>query len=226
MQLLRSFLAVSLCMFTAVALAEPPKGEYLDGKTSKIAVILAHGQGLDPDGNVVGPLRRAIHETLGYHTLSLNMPTLPGARSIDLFEEYESTFPEAYVRIQAAIDFLRNEKGVERVFLMGHSMGGRMTSAFLANNPGAQVAGFIGVGLLAGGKEPLNTNLNLRKVKIPVIDVYAENDRDAKAAEFRKPFVSDRYVQVSVPGAKHDYKGYEKVVADAVNTWLKLQAGK
>jgi pimeloyl-ACP methyl ester carboxylesterase len=226
MQLLRRILQVTLCMFTIVAFADAPKGEYLDGKGSKVAVVLAHGQGLEPDGNVVGPLRRAIHETLGYHTLSLSMPTLAGAKSIDLFEEYESTFPDAYVRIQAAIDFLRKEKGVERVYLMGHSMGGRMTSAYLANNPGAQVAGFIGVGLLAGGKEPLNTNLNLRKVKVPVIDVYAENDRDAKAAEFRKPFVSDRFVQVPVPGAKHDYKGYEKVVADAVTAWLKQQEGK
>ena len=40
-------------------------------------------------------------------------------------------------------------------------------SAFLANSPEAQVVGFIGVGLLAGGKEPLNTNLNLRKIKVP-----------------------------------------------------------
>jgi predicted alpha/beta-hydrolase family hydrolase len=207
-------------------MAQMPKGEYLEGKGSKVAVILAHGQGLDPDANVVGPLRRSIHKELGFHTLSLSMPTLPGAKTLDLFEEYESTFPDAYGRIQAAIDFLRKEKGVERIYLMGHSMGGRMTSAFLANNPDAPVVGFIGVGLLAGGKEPLNTNLNLRKITIPVIDVYAENDRDAKAAEFRKPLISDRFVQVPVPGAKHDYRGYEKVVADAVNGWLKKQEAR
>ena len=101
-----------------------------------------------------------------------------------------------------------------------------MTTGFLASNPDAPVAGYIGVGLLAGGKEPLNTNLNLRKVKVPVIDIYAENDRDAKSAEFRKSLVSDRFVQIAVPGAKHDYKGYEKVVADAVNGWLRKQEGK
>lgn len=203
-----------------------PKGEYLDGKDSKVAVVLAHGQGLDADAIVVGPLRRAIHSELGFHTLSLSMPTLPGARTLELFNEYESTFPDAYARIQAAIDFLRKEKGVERIYLMGHSMGGRMTSAFLANHPDAPVVGFIGVGLLAGGKEPLNTNLNLRKIKVPVIDVFAENDRDAKSAEFRKPMVSDRFVQIPIPGAKHDYRGYEKVVASAVNDWLKKQESR
>ncbi len=226
MQILRRFLAVPLLWFAAFAAAQMPAGEYLDGKTSKVAVILAHGQGLGPDANVVGPLRRAIHETLGYHTLSLSMPTLSGNQSPDMFEAYESTFPDAYARIQAGIDFLKKDKGVEKVFLMGHSMGGRMTSAFLASHPDAPIAGFIGVGLLAGGKEPLNTNLNLRKIKIPVIDVYAENDRDAKAAEFRKPLVSNRFLQVPVPGATHDYKGYEKVVADAVNRWLQQQQGQ
>lgn len=95
-----------------------------------------------------------------------------------------------------------------------------------ANHPDAPVVGFIGVGLLAGGKEPLNTNLNLRRIKVPVIDVFAENDRDAKSAEFRKPMVSDRFVQISIPGAKHDYRGYEKVVASAVNDWLKKQESR
>ena len=217
---------IATLLIASHASAQMPKGEYLDGKGSKVAVVLAHGQGLDPDGNVVGPLRRAINAELGFHTLSLNMPTLPGSRSTELFEEYATTFPDAYARIQAAIDFFRNEKGVDRIYLMGHSMGGRMTTAFLANNPDALVAGFIGVGLLAGGKEPLNTNLNLRRVNIPVIDIYAENDRDAKSAEFRKPLVSERFVQVPVPGAKHDYRGHEKFVADAVIGWLKRQEGK
>jgi len=226
MRIPRRLLAVALFALVSHATAQMPKGEYLDGKDSKVGVILAHGQGLDADAMVVGPLRRAIHSELGFHTLSLSMPTLPGAKSLDLFEEYASTFPDAYTRIQAAVDFLKKDKGVERIYLMGHSMGGRMTTAFLASNPDAPVVGYIGVGLLAGGKEPLNTNLNLRKIKVPVIDVYAENDRDAKSAEFRKPLVSDRFLQVAVPGAKHDYRGYEKVVADAVNGWLRKQEGK
>lgn len=154
------------------------------------------------------------------------MPTLPGARSLEQFEEYAPTFPDAYSRIRAAIDFLSKEKGVTRIYLMGHSMGGRMASAFLANNPEAPVVGFIGVGLLAGGKEPLNTNLNLRKVKVPVVDIYAENDRDARAAEFRRPLVSERFTQIPVPGATHDYRGHEKFVAEAVVGWIRKQEGK
>jgi len=206
--------------------ADMPKGEYLEGKDSKIGVILTHGQGLDPDSQVVGPLRRAINKELGFHTLSLQMPVIPGKRSPETFQEYASNFPDAYKTIQAAINFLKKEKSVERVYLMGYSMGGRMTSAFLANHPDSGIAGYIGVGLWAGGEEPLNTNLNLRKVKIPVLDVYAENDQDAKFAQNRKLFVSERFKQVPIAGAKHDYQGYERQVADAVITWLREREPK
>jgi dienelactone hydrolase len=215
---------IALALFLSThAVAQMPQGEYLDGKGAKVAVVLAHGQGLDADSQVVSPLRKAIHNELGYHTLSLQMPTLAGHRSL---QQYAPTFPEAYSRIQAALDFLRKEKGVERVYLMGYSMGGRMTTAFLANNPEAGVAGYIGVGLWAGGPEPLNTNINLRKVIVPVIDVYAENDRDAQFAEDRKPLLSDCFVQVPIAGAKHDYRGYDNQVTKAVIGWLTKQEAK
>ena len=155
MRMLHSLLLALSCLLATHAVAQMPQGEYLEGKDSKVAVVLAHGRGNSPDGNVVGPLRRAIQQELGFHTLSLRMPD-PGADSPDS-PELAAAFPEAYQRIQAAIDFLRREKGVERVYLMGHSMGGRMTSGFLANTPDAGVVGFIGVGLTAGGKEPVNT---------------------------------------------------------------------
>lgn len=218
--------SLSALLCASGAVAQMPQGEYLEGKGARVAVVLAHGQGLDADSHVVGPLRRAIHSELGYHTLSLQMPTLAGNRSPDTFQQYASTFPEAYTHIQAALDFLKNEKQVERIYLMGYSMGGRMTTAFLANHPASSVVGYIGVGLLAGGPEPLNTNINLRKIKVPVLDIYAENDRDAQFAENRKPMLSDRFTQVPIPGAKHDYRGYDKQIDQAVIAWLAKQEAK
>ncbi|MBC7781516.1 MAG: hypothetical protein H7125_15595 [Proteobacteria bacterium] len=35
------------------------------------------------------------------------------------------------------------DKGVERIYLMGYSMGGRMTSASLANQPVPGIVGYI-----------------------------------------------------------------------------------
>lgn len=212
-----------LFLLASVAHAEMPKGQYLEGKGSKVGVILAHGQGMDPDSNVVGPLRKSINGELGFDTLSLQMPVVSGEKSPDKFLEYGPTFPEAYKAIQAGIDFLKKEKGVERIYLMGYSMGGRMTTGFLAQHPDSGIAGYIGVGLLGGGPEPLNANLNLKKINLPVIDIYADSGPDAKSAEFRKPFVSDRYTQVIISGAKHDYRGYENQVSKAVIAWLRQQ---
>lgn len=217
-----------LAAFFSVALAhaEMPSGEYLEGKGAgaKIAVILAHGRGQNPDGHVVGSLRRILNKELGVHTLAPNLPT-PRSDSPDT-PEFAAVFPESERIIQNSIDFLRKEKGVQRVYLMGHSLGGRVVSSYLANHPDAGIAGFIGVGLLGGGPVPVNTNLTMEKVKVPVIDIYAENDRDAKAAEYRKRFVSDRFIQVPIPGAKHDYRGFEQPVADAVIAWLNKQERK
>jgi predicted alpha/beta-hydrolase family hydrolase len=207
------------------ASAQMPKGEYLDGAGSKAGVILAHGQGLTPTSQVVDPLRKAIHKELGMHTLSLQLPVVAGSRSPDKFQEYGATFPEAYKAIEEGIKFFK-EKGIERVYLMGYSMGGRMTSGFLSEKPGSGIIGFIGVGLLGGGQPPLNTNVNLRNVKIPVIDIYAENDNDARAAEFRKPFISSTYVQVPIAGAKHDYRCCESEVSANVVKWLAQQENK
>ena len=223
MQPISRAIALVFAFSSLTAAAQMPQGKYLEAHDSKVAVILAHGQGLDADSQVVSPLRKAIHKELGFHTLSLQMPTLPGQRTPELFQAYASTFPEAYARIQGGIDFLRKEKGVERIYLMGYSMGGRMTTAFLADNPNAGIVGYIGVGLSAGGPEPLNTNINLWRITVPVIDIYAESDTDAQFAAYRKRFLSDRFVQVPIAGAKHDYRGYEKQVVEAALGWLRKQ---
>jgi len=164
MKALIQWVVFALSFIGIVVYAGMPRGAYLEGKNSRAGVILAHGQGMDPDSNVVGPLRKFINKELGFHTLSLQMPVVSGAKSPDKFLEYGPTFSDAYKTIQAGIDFLKKEKGVERIYLMGYSMGGRMTTGFLAQNPYSGVIGYIGVGLLAGGQEPLNTNLNLKKL--------------------------------------------------------------
>jgi pimeloyl-ACP methyl ester carboxylesterase len=112
---------------------------------------------------------------------------------------------------------------VERVYLIGYSMGGRTTTGFLANDPNSGVAGYIGVGLLGGGREPFNTNLNLRKITIPVLDIYAEREpQDAQFAAGRTAMFSERYKQIPIP-AMHSFKGYDSQIAGAVTAWLKEQ---
>jgi dienelactone hydrolase len=144
------------------------------------------------------------------------------------WREYESLFPQAYKRIAAAIDYLKQEKGVEKVYLMGHSMGSRMATAYLADNPKSDVAGFIGVGIRNGGGAPLDSDTNLRMVDIPVLDVYGDggDGKDASHAETRSDMVGENYRQVLIPGADHRFTRNEKEMIESVVAWLQQQNGQ
>jgi pimeloyl-ACP methyl ester carboxylesterase len=208
------------CQTNSVKSSDPnmPSNAYLDGKESMVGVVLCHGRGKYPTWLVVDPLRKGIHEQLGYHTLSIQMPTTEGG-----WRDYDILFPNAYARIKAAIKFLKEERKVQKVYLMGHSMGARMATAFLKQNPDAGVTGFIGVGIRNGGDEPLDSELNLRMVNIPVLDVYGDggDGSDAEDAQVRSDMVSDRYQQVLISGADHRFSQHEKPMVDAVVSWLR-----
>ena len=202
-----------------------PSNAYLDGGTSTVGVILCHGRAQHPTWKVVDPLRKGIHGQLGYHTLSLQMPV--GGSD---WRSYKKFFPEAYQRIDAALEFLRNEKGVKTIYLMGHSMGSRMATGYLSEKPEANISGFIGVGVRIGGDVPLNSlrNLKIALKKSPglqVADVYGDGGDgvDAKQAQKRSSLVSDRYQQILIPGADHQFDSGEKQMVDAVVNWLKAQ---
>lgn len=98
-----------------------------------------------------------------------------------------------------------------------------MTSVFLANHPDSDIAGFISVGSFAAGDEPVDTNSVLRNVRIPVLDVYAEGNENARFAESRRRFFSKRFKQVAIPGANHDFIGHDDTVAAEVIGWLKAE---
>ena len=196
---------------------KPGGSAYLDGGDSNIGVILCHGRAQNATWYVVNPLRKGIHKKLGYHTLSLQMPAQDKS-----WLEYLADFPDAYREIQKGIDFLRREKGVKMIYLMGHSMGSRMATAFLAEHPDSGIAGFIGVGVRNGGGYPLDSNENLRSVSIPVLDVYGDggDGKDERHAETRSNMVSEKYRQVLIPGASHWFNRHEEKLVEAVVQWL------
>lgn len=209
---------VIACLTGSLAVAGPPSGSaYLDGSMSKVGVILCHGRGQHPKWKVVDPLRKGINEKLGYHTLSLQMPA-----EKKNWKAYADDFPRAHQEIEAGIAFLRNEKKVEKIYLMGHSMGSRMATSFIASNPSAPIVGFIGVGIRNGGPGPLNSSANLRRVQIPILDVYGDGGDgiDMIHAKARSDIVSDRYKQVLIVGANHTFNGHEEEMVKTVIDWL------
>ena len=192
---------------------------YLDGGISKVGVILLHAMGKHSRWKVVDPLRKSIHDQLGFHTLSLQLPNERKS-----WEKYAEDFPEVYKRIAAGIAFLREQKEVSRIYLMGHSMGSRMATAFLAMHPYADTAGFIGVGMRNSTNGILNSARNLRQVGLPVIDVWGTggDGKDVAHAQRRSDLFSRaNYRPVVIAGANHSFDGYESKMTEAIVEWLR-----
>lgn len=219
------FFSLIIFCFSAVIYADElagagiPDNAYLNGGESGSAVILCHGRGKYPTWDVVNPLRKGIHKNLGYHTVSLQMPA-PGGN----WRSYAEYFPDAYASISATVKVLQ-QKGIKNIYLMGHSMGSRMTTAYLANTEEHGIKGFIGIGIRNGGGEPLDSAANLEFVSIPVVDIYGNggDGKDERHAERREQLLSASYNQVLISGADHRFNGHEDEMVNAVVSWLKRQ---
>ena len=188
---------------------------YLVGNINK-ALILAHGRGKHPAWKVVNPIRKSINNRLDWHTLSLQMPVTVS----NDFESYAIEFENSYQRINEAITFVKS-KGVKTIVLFGHSMGSRMMSAFISENPG-MVNGFIMAGCRNYGNYPMNCHdhvANLSNIKI--LDMYGGGDsKDVHSAEQRNYLLSDSYSQLSIGNANHQYDKHNKELKEAVSDWL------
>lgn len=214
------FICVGIALLAQPVLAEQPAGAvYLDGDESRFALILCHGRGKHPTWKVVNPLRKGVHANLGWHTLSLQMPA-----ENKNWEKYANDFPQAFETIKQGITFLQKEKGVTTIYLIGHSMGSRMTSAFVAENPEAPIQGLIVAGIRNNGGYPLDGMQNLKRVQIPVLDIWGGGNRkDVDAAREREGLVSASYVQKEIPGSNHKFDGDEEEFVAAVIAWLNAQ---
>ena len=213
-------LVIVFVFIAAVALAEKPDGSvYIDGVKSQIGLILAHGRGKHPTWKVVDPVRKGIHKKLGYHTLSLQMPNADKN-----YLEFASDFPKAYSIIKEGVRFLIEERGVRKVFIFGHSMGARMISSFMSENPELSISGIIVAGCRNNGGNPLSCIESLRGVRVPVLDLWgSKNRKDVDAANERKNMASETYTQMVIIGANHRFDGYEAEIVSGVVDWLKAQ---
>ena len=210
-------LIISVFIWTTATASQPAGSAYLDGGNSKTALILAHGRAKHPTWKVVDPLRKGVNKDLGYHTLSLQMPN-----EDKKWKKYADDFPEAYEMIKDGIRYLKEEKGVTTIFLMGHSMGSRMASAFVSENPEQILSGLIIAGCRNNGGYPLSCEENIQNVDIPVLDIWGgDNSKDSDAASDREGLASASYEQKEVPGANHKFEGYESEFVSSVVIWLK-----
>jgi len=133
-------------------------GLLLEGSGApNVGVIFFHGRADNPDGHVVGDLRRSLNAD-GYTTLSIDNPVPPVAPTFKRYLSNEDTIDDlVFGRVKAAVDELvaRNSH-IDTVVLGGFSLGSRFATAgaaawqqgLLADiNPGVQLAGLLGIGM-------------------------------------------------------------------------------
>jgi dienelactone hydrolase len=130
-------------------------------------------------------------------------------------EQYPPLFPEAAERFAAAVAWLRGQ-GFEKVAIVSHSMGARMSNYFLTHAPDARVTAWVAAGLPALA-EPAS-------LKIPVLDLYGEKDSAAVLGNAEKRAAALRTIrgsaQVEVAGADHFFAGREDELVRQVRLFL------
>ena len=185
---------------------------YLQG--NQTGVVLAHGRGKHPAWKVVNPLRKALNHGPGYSTLSVQMPTYENHH----WQVYGDNFDKAELHIKEAIKLLK-QRGVNKVYLVGHSMGARMSAYYASRNP--DIAGVVIIGCRNNGGYPLDCSSTIKHSKVPVLDIHGTGShRDAHAAQNRSRYVGSDYRQIAINGADHKFTGYDQELIQVVVEWL------
>lgn len=194
-----------------------------DSEAKKGAAIILHGRGLHPNWEtVVQPLRVALPES-GWDTLALQMPVLKKEAK---YFDYVPIFPEAYPRIEAAIDYLKKQ-GIDNIVLIAHSCGAHMAMNWIDENGDDAIAAYVGIGMGATDyKQPMVKPFPLDKMSVPVLDVYGSKDYPAvlRMAPERKAMMqkagNPQSAQRVIDGAEHYMNGHNDALVETIGQWL------
>lgn len=193
--------------------ATPPKG----------AVIIMHGRGYHPNWpELVHPLRTGLPE-YGWNTLSIQMPLLDNDSS---FYDYLEILPEAHPRINAAIQYLK-QQGIRNILMLAHSCSVHMAINWLEKNQNANINGFIGIGMGSTDKgQPMLQPFPLEQFKFPILDIRGENDYPAvmrnapRRLERIKKAGNSKSQQRVVPESDHYFTDRGDALLVEVADWL------
>ena len=196
---------------------------YTEAEEARGTAVILHGRGFHPDWqDAINPLRVGLAES-GWNTLSVQMPVLEKQAK---YYDYIPLFPDAIPRIEAAIAYAReNQKG--KVVLIAHSCGAHMAMAWVDTESFETIDAYVGIGMGATDyKQPIKQPFPLDKIKVPVLDVYAENDYPAvlKMAPERLRLIekaaNNKSAQVVVEGAEHYYVDKGDALTQVIGQWL------
>ncbi|MHB8717131.1 MAG: alpha/beta hydrolase family protein [Sulfuricaulis sp.] len=184
-------------------------GIYAVAANARMGVVVVHGMGLNPDWGLISTLRQRLVDD-GYTTLSIQMPVL--AENVG-YEAYPAVFPDAVERLKLAVAYLKS-KGYQRIAIVSHSNGSRMTRVYMAENP-PDVNAWVAIGLTRGD--------TFAGIKVPVLDLYGGNDLPhvlASVTKRKASLANTASKQMMIPDADHFYTNHEEEMITAVKGFL------
>jgi len=196
---------------------------FTEAESAKGSVIVLHGRDVNPeDLNVAGPVRVALAEN-GWSTLAIQLPVLEKGKT---YFDYLPILDTAIPRIEAAVDYLRTQ-GESLVVVAAHSCGAHMANNWLNQKGDSAIDGYIAIGLGATDKgQELKTPFPIGNIKIPVLDIYGENEFPAPLSmvETRKNLLMQNghqsSTQIMVSGANHYFSDAGDELSEHLLQWL------
>jgi len=159
-------LAIVFAMLLVTGVASASNFSYM------YPVIFIHGLGSSPKtwDNLVNELEDDGHWYGGTYKNSRSNLSAGEFYTVDLGDTANVTFDELGERVADAVEEIRDMTGARKVILVGHSLGGLASRAYLNTHPG-DVAALITIGSPHGGSY-------LGYAEDYLSDIKAEEDRD------------------------------------------------
>lgn len=188
---------------------------------SKGTVIILHDIGGHPNQQQLIYGLRVFLPEHNWATLALQMPLREAGVEK---EEYYPLFPEAAARIQAGINYAKNN-GAENIVVAGYGLGGLM-AAYALSEQAIDIKALAAISLPVPAIEDktAQTLELIRKIKIPMLDIYGALDVPdvTESARERRLAAKDNtgYRQIKISDEGHAYLHDEGMLVKRIYSWL------
>jgi len=192
-----------------------------------VGIVLTHGAG----GNANGPLLVAVAEAFAAAGITALRCDLPFRQARPSGPPYPAMAAQDRAGLKRAVAVL-GERVAGKVYLGGHSYGGRQATMLAAEEPGL-VAGLLlqSYPLHPPGKPGAPRTAHFSKLTTPALFVQGTRDPFGSIDEMRAalPLLAGPHELIAVDGVGHDLGGKRQaartasVILTAFSAWLALQ---
>lgn len=188
---------------------------------SKGAVIILHDMGGHPNQQQLIYDLRVLLPEHNWTTLALQMPLRETSAA---GADYYALFPEAAARIQAGINYAKNN-GAENIVVVGYGLGGLM-GVYALSEQEADIKALVTISLPVPATEnkTAQTLEFIKKIKIPMLDIYGAIDVPdvTESARDRRLAAKENtgYRQIKINDEGHAYLHDEGLLVKRIYSWL------